>query len=129
MHEPVDETPEEEERAMSIHGFKEKYPFAYAMEVQIAEAFTQEDKVKLVDILMLIRNLMARSRAVLTFDELHEWLHKLLQDSEYLLQTGQAFVREDGTEVNMMLAEEREALGDTAKVAFDVPDTVPEDWE
>ncbi len=126
MHEPIDEP--EEERVYEVSDFKEQYPFAYRIEVQIAEAFTSEEQIKMADILMLIRNLMARSRAVLTFDELHAWMHKLLQDSEALLQTGQAFVDRDGNEVNMILAEERKALGDEV-TSLEVPDTVPEDWE
>ena len=109
---------------MDIEGFKEKYPFAYAAEVQISDYFA-ENNVAVQDILMLIRNLMARSRAALTFDQLHAWVHKLVQDAEYMLQTGIAFVTEDGDPVNMMLAEEREATGETE---FGVPDTIPEDW-
>ncbi len=126
MHEPIDETPEEEQdEIMTIEGFKTKYPFAYRMEVEVAEAFASEEQIAVADVLMLIRNLFTRTRAVLTYDELHAWAHKLLQDAEALLQMGQAFVDMDGNPQNMLLAEEREELGTNT---VEIPDTVPEDW-
>ena len=124
MHEPVDETPEEEPQEWTVGDFKDAYPLAYEVEKLIATRMT-ESNVRLVELLMLIRNCIARTRALLTQEEMHEWVHKLMHDAEYLLQTGQAFVDENDQPINMMLAEEREATG---VEKFETPDTVPEDW-
>ena len=87
---------------------------------------TAAGEVTAADLVSMSGSLIARLRSVMTFDEVHSWIHKILMVMEVRLQEGRAFINPDtGETVNMTLAEERRVL----EVGEDqVPDTIPEDW-
>jgi hypothetical protein len=64
-------------------------------------------------------------RSTLTLAETSDWLQRQMIATENRLQNGVAFVDGHGNDLNLLLAEEKEALGDES---FTIPDSVPEDW-
>lgn len=123
MHEPFDE---ESDEAAAPEEETESYKSEWAQAFEEwAFPYFDRREVNGADLMVVMGNLMVRSRALLTFDELHAWVHTLLVGAEKRVQAGTAFVDGDGNDVNMLLAEERRAL-DTETI--EVPDTIPEDW-
>lgn len=77
------------------------------------------------DLMLIIWNLMLRLRTALTFDELWGEIRSGLKLVEHRLQSGQAYLDDEGNVANMWLAEEIRELGE---IPDEIPDFIPESW-
>ena len=101
------------------------YTHAHAFDHWLNDRLENND-MRTMDLILMMWSLYARMRAYLTVEQSLQIAWQGIHLTEQALQAGTAMLDPDtGESVNMLLAEERRAIG---LDEVEVPNTVPEDW-
>lgn len=91
------------------------------------EVIAEEGDMQVEDLASMIYSMSVYLRVVLTFSELRGLFIHTITKAEEALQRGKAVLGTvPGQTLNVLLAEERRALGISE---LDLPDFVPKEWE
>ncbi len=98
-------------------------PISIRFDQWFSEQVASAEGITTTEAISLMMNLMARIRTKLTLEELDAVFHEALVRVEDRLQSGNAFLDDEGNTRAVLLAEERRELG---MEEIEVPDDISE---